>query len=77
MLDVSKAFDKVNHVTLFKRLLEKGLCPVVSKLLLYQYTNHRIVTKLGLSTSCTFNATKGIKQVGVPSPSVLNGCIDV
>ena len=77
MLDASKAFDKINHVTLFKILLEKGLCPVVSKLLLNQYANQRIVTKWGQSTSYTFKATNGIKQGGVLSPILFNVYMDV
>ena len=36
-LDASKAFDRVNHYVLFKKLLDRKLSPIVVRLLLYWY----------------------------------------
>ena len=39
LLDASKAFDTVEYVKLFKLLNSKGLCPLVTKLLLFYILN--------------------------------------
>ena len=35
MLDASKAFDRVNLLTLFKTLYSRGMCPIYLKLLMF------------------------------------------
>ena len=39
LLDCSKAFDKVRYGKLFNILIERGLCPLVTKLLIVMYSN--------------------------------------
>ena len=36
-LDASKAFDKVNHNKLFNILMEKGICPIMLRLIINMY----------------------------------------
>ena len=36
-LDASKAFDRLNYVKLFKKLMKKDMCPMIIKLLLNMY----------------------------------------
>ncbi len=39
LLDATKAFDHVNYCTLFRKLMEKNMSPLVLRLLLYMYTH--------------------------------------
>ena len=47
LLDASKAFDRVHYVKLFKLLLDKGMCPLVAKLLVCMYTKQQLIVKWG------------------------------
>ena len=53
-LDASKAFDRVAYVKLFNILRDRGVCPVVLKLIMNMYTNQEIQINLNnlLSTKC-------------------------
>ena len=60
MLDASKAFDRVDHIKLFKILSKKGVCPTLLKLLFNMYI---------VNIPCLFDGTKWypclLKQVTV------------
>ena len=45
-LDLSKAFDSVNHVTLFKKLVDLKFPGNVVKLLIYWYAKQEINNKM-------------------------------
>merc|ERR1711888_128827 len=45
LLDSSKAFDRVNYIKLFDKLLEKGMCPLVMRLPLQTYLNQKLHIK--------------------------------
>ena len=68
MLDASKAFDHVHYVSLFKLMLQKGLCPLICRLLAYMYTMQSVRIKWGHYVSRTVRVTSGVKQGGVLSP---------
>jgi hypothetical protein len=68
MLDESKAFDRVHYIKLFYMLLEKGLCPLVAKLLLFMYINQSVNVRWDQVESSYFKVTNGVKQGGVLSP---------
>ena len=68
MLDASKAFDHVHYVSLFKIMLQKGLCPLICRLLAYMYTMQSVRIKWGHYVSRTVKVTSGVKQGGVLSP---------
>ena len=42
LLDVSKAFDRVEYVTLFRTIRSRNMCPVVLRLLMNMYVNKKI-----------------------------------
>ena len=42
MLDDTKAFDRVEYYKLFKLSIERGLPPVIIRLLLNMYTGHLV-----------------------------------
>jgi hypothetical protein len=76
-LDASKAFDRVNFIKLFYRLLEKGICPLVARFLAFVYTNQVCRTKWADALSNNFFISNGVKQGGVLSPFLFNVYIDV
>ena len=42
MLDASKAFDRVNLLTLFKTFYSRGMCPIYLRLLMKIYEEHQM-----------------------------------
>ena len=42
LLDASKAFDRVNYCMSFQKLIDKGMCPLVVRLLLHMYTHQKL-----------------------------------
>ena len=76
LLDASKAFDRVNHINLFKILMKKGVCPKYTKFILKSYLNQRIRTKWHHCHSETFNISNGVKQGGVLSPILFGIYLD-
>ena len=65
LLDASKAFDTIGYVKLFNILLDKGVCPLVCRLMYYLYLNQKICIKWGNSLSQCFKVTNGVKQGAV------------
>ena len=49
-VDASKAFDKVNHWNLFKKLIYRGVPIILIRILLFWYRNQTFCVKWG---SCT------------------------
>jgi hypothetical protein len=54
LLDATKAFDCVNYVTLFDRLIVKDLCPLVCRTLLRMYTGQLVNIRWNVSLSDPF-----------------------
>lgn len=77
LLDASKAFDRVHYGKLFEELLSKGLCPLVCKLLLLQYTMQQYCVRFGNILSEKFVVKNGVKQGGVLSPILFNMYMDI
>ena len=45
LLDASKAFDRVDYIKLFYKLLNRGMCPLTVRLLLNMYTKQKLQVK--------------------------------
>ena len=75
-LDAKKAFDRVNHWTLFKKLIERGAPVHIVKLLKYWYQQQQCSIRWGSSTSNPFRTTNGIRQGGLLSPLLFNVYVD-
>ena len=75
-LDVSQAFDRVNFVKLFKLLIKKGLCPLITRFLLKLYTKQCLKIRWGTNTSEEFKVCNGVKQGGVLSPLLFSIYMD-
>ena len=61
-LDASKAFDRVNHIKLFNRLIDRGLPSHVIKILINWYGKIFCTVKWKNNLSCLFSVKSGIRQ---------------
>ena len=68
MLDASKAFDRVNFIKLFRKLIDKKMCPLVIRLLLNSYTNQKLNVRWNVTLSESFGVSNGVRQGGILSP---------
>ena len=75
-LDASKAFDRVNHVLLFEKLLQQNLPPAVARLLLSWYISQQLKVRWSNNFSEPFNTSNGVRQGGVISPILFTIYID-
>jgi len=71
-LDASKAFGLVNHIKLFKRLIDKGLSSHVIKILINWYGKIFCTVKWKNNLSCLFSVKSGITQGGILCPLLFN-----
>ena len=74
-LDASKAFDRVNLLTLFKKLFQRNMCPIFLRFLIHSYCNQKMRIK-NTAISCPFDTSNGVKQGGVLSPLLFNVYLD-
>ena len=65
---LKKAFDRVNHWTLFRILLNRGVPVVLIRILLYWYRTQTFCIKWGSTTSDFLNVSNGVRQGGILSP---------
>ena len=65
--DMSKAFDKVRHSLLFKKLIDKGLPSVYIRLLLVMYRGQTANVRWNNIFSNEFDISNGVKQGAVLS----------
>ena len=75
-LGASKAFDRVDHSLLFRKLLQRHLSPVVVRILLSWYMNQRATVLWNGSLSHKFSISNGVRQGGVLSPILFTIYID-
>ena len=79
-LDASKAFDRVNHWTLFTKLIYSGIPLLIVRILVFWYQTQQLCIKWGGSTSRFFTISNGVRQGGILSPKIfalyMNGLTD-
>ena len=76
LLDASKAFDRVDYIKLFDKLLDRGMCPITVRLLLNMYTKQKLQVKWNNHISHRFDVTNGVRQGGVLSPLLFSVYVD-
>jgi len=67
-LDASKCFDKINHWTLFKKLISRGIPMLLVRILIYWYSKQTFCVKWGSISSDFFTVSNGVRQGGILSP---------
>ena len=71
-LDAKKAFDRVNHWTHAKKLLDRNVPLHIIKLFVFWYREQEFMVGWGYSLSMTFRCANGIRQGGQLSPLMYN-----
>jgi len=75
-MDASKAFDKINHCTLFTKLLDRRFPLLFLRLLLFWYSEQMMCIRWGNVLSYSFSVKNGVRQGGVLSPVLFNVYVD-
>ena len=63
-LDASKAFDRVEYCKLFELLIDRGICPIYARLLMYtcMHTHQKLRVNWNGAYSSLFEVSNGVKQ---------------
>ena len=69
-LDASKAFDRISHWTLFKKLIACNTPVLIVRILMFWYQRQSIFVKWGKRTSEYFSIINGVRQGGVLLPQL-------
>ena len=75
-LDASKAFDRVSHELLFKKLLLRDVPLCFIRLLRYWYRQQQMRVRWGSQLSQSFGVSNGVRQGGILSPYLFAVYID-
>ena len=75
-LDISKAFDKVDHHVLFSKLIVRKVPICLLKVLISWYSKCNAMVRWGSSLSRSFAVKAGVRQGGVLSPYLFAVYID-
>ena len=76
LLDCSKAFDLCRFSTLFKKLIDRDLPPIVIRLLAYVYEEQVGCVKWDGNRSSEFIIANGTRQGSVLSPTLFSLYLD-
>ena len=76
LLDCSKAFDKCVFSTLFSKLIDRNVPPIVIRALVYIYEEQRACVSWAGRKSNTFGVANGTRQGSVLSPCLFSVYLD-
>ena len=77
VLDCSKAFDTCRFSTLFSKLMDTGMPPVVVRTFMFMYQQQFAWVKWGQSVSNMFNISNGTRQGSMASPALWSVYLDL
>ena len=69
-LEASKAYDRVNHWTLVRKLLNRSIHTLIVRMLMYWYTKQELCFRWGAEMSPCFTISNGVRQGGILSLSL-------
>ena len=75
-LDASKAFDRVNHWKLFRKLITRKVPLMIVRMLIFWYSKQEMCIKWGQATSDYFTISNGVRQGGILSPRLFAVYVD-
>ena len=75
-LDASKAFDRVCHSILFRKLRERGIPGYLLRILVFWYANQTMCVRWGSKISNKFHVTNGVRQGSILSPHLFKVYVD-
>ena len=75
-LDASKAFDKINHFHLFKKLIKRDLPIIIVRFLFTWYRSQTFAVKWLDNISAKFTSSNGVRQGSVLSPKLFSVFMD-
>jgi Reverse transcriptase (RNA-dependent DNA polymerase) len=75
-LDASKAFDRVDHNTLFQKIDARTIPQCFINIIRDWYSKINAVVRWGGVLSCSFRVYNGVRRGGVLSPLLFNVYID-
>ncbi len=75
-LDASKAFDKVNHFLLLKKLCDRGLSGTIVGFLKFWFRSQRFSVRWGSTLSEPFRVFNSVRQGGQASPTFFSVHMD-
>ena len=71
-----KAFDRVNHWVMFKKMKDRQIPSIFIRMLLVWYRKQLIFVKRGCCTSSSFKVTNGVRQCIIMSPKLFAIYVD-
>ena len=63
-------------MTLFKKLIQRNMCPLFLRLLIHSYCTQQMRIKSNVAIYGSFDAGNGVKHGGVLSPLLFNVYLD-
>ena len=75
-LDAAKAFDRVNHWTLFSKMIRRNVQLVIVRIIAFWYQTQTMCVKWGKVNSAYFNVSNGVRQGGILSPKLFAIYVD-
>ena len=75
-LDVAKAFDRINHFTLFLQLMKKSVPVNIVIMLASWYTNSTGIVNWNGALSPSYHLSAGVRQGRVISPVIFANYVD-
>ena len=75
-LDASKAFDRINHWTMFKQLIPRDVPVLLIRTLCFWYRSQQLCILWGKTRPSFFTISNSVRQGGILSPKLFSVYMD-